>query len=551
MTTLRSLCTILRPGVALTLAVLAAALLTGCGDEGMSRTEVEEISRAAMAKATPPPTPEPGLTAAEVEEITRAAMAEATPLPTPEPGLTSAEVEEIVRTEMSSAVPPPTPEPGITSAEVDEVVQAAIAAIPTPEPGITSAEVEVIAWSAIAAMPAPDPGLTSAQVEEIARAVIAAAPTPDPGLTSAQVEEIARAVIAAAPTPDPGLTSAQVEEIARAVVAAAPKPDSGLSRRQVEDIVQTAIDAVPKPDSGLSRRQVEGIVQTAIAAAPTPEPGLTVADAERIARGAVAAIPSRSAPAEYTKFFVENAIIRYETQGLEAALAYYNREQSIDGQWYVFIIDENYKVIGHPDALRLGLDVRGWVGTDANGYNFGPEMLSATEEGKWVSYVYRNPESGGIGLGASGDFELKNVWVVRHNGLLFASGWYINADDFTKKLVSLAVDRFLAGGLEATIAYFAQPDSALAGLEAAIAYYNSAETVDGHWFAFIGDPDGNIVAHSNPVEIGKRIQELFGDAELGGTQGGEWVVSESLRAWVAEYNGYLFGSGWHHGLLEH
>ena len=67
----------------------------------------------------------------------------------------------------------------------------------------------------------------------------------------------------------------------------------------------------------------------------------------------------------------------------------------MDGQWYVFIIDENDVVIGHPDPDRRGLDVKGWVGTDANGYNFGPEMLSATEDGKWVSYVYRNPENGG------------------------------------------------------------------------------------------------------------------------------------------------------------
>ncbi len=56
-------------------------------------------------------------------------------------------------------------------------------------------------------------------------------------------------------------------------------------------------------------------------------------------------------------------------------------------------------------------------------------MLAATEEGKWVSYVYRNPESGGIG---AGDFELKNVWVeseslrvfvAGYDGQVFGSGW--------------------------------------------------------------------------------------------------------------------------------
>ena len=59
--------------------------------------------------------------------------------------------------------------------------------------------------------------------------------------------------------------------------------------------------------------------------------------------------------------------------------------------------------------------------------------------------VYRNPESGGIG---SGEFELKNVWVVRRDGLLFASGWHIGADEFTEKLVSIAVDKFREGGCQ-------------------------------------------------------------------------------------------------------
>ena len=257
---------------------------------------------------------------------------------------------------------------------------------------------------------------------------------------------------------------------------------------------------------------------------------------------AIAPVPSRTSPAEYTRYFVESAIALYESEGLDATLSHYSSPESIDGQWYVFIIDENDLVIGHPDPERLGLDLKGWVGTDLNGYEFGPDMLSATEEGKWVSYVYRNPESGGI---SSGDFELKNVWVERRDGLLFASGWYIDADAFTRMLVSIAVDRFREGGLAATVAYFASPGSALAGLEAAIAYYNAAETVDGHWFAFIGDPNGKIAAHSNPLMIGGDTQDLFRGETFQATEAGGWVESESLRVFVAGYDGYVFGSGWH------
>ena len=45
----------------------------------------------------------------------------------------------------------------------------------------------------------------------------------------------------------------------------------------------------------------------------------------------------------------------------------------------MLIIDENDTVIGHPDVHYLGLDLKEWVGTDANGYN--GEMLSATGDG--------------------------------------------------------------------------------------------------------------------------------------------------------------------------
>ena len=180
---------------------------------------------------------------------------------------------------------------------------------------------------------------------------------------------------------------------------------------------------MPLPEPGLTRSEIEEIVESVLAEVPQPQSGLSSAEAEPIAPGVVASIPPKSAPAGYTKFFVNNAISRYETQGPDATLAYYNREESIDGQWYVFIIDENDLVVGHSDADRLGLDLKGWVGTDANHYNFGREMLTATEDGRWVSYVYKNPESGGIGPDHSGALEYKHFRLVDHDGLVFGSGW--------------------------------------------------------------------------------------------------------------------------------
>ena len=121
-----------------------------------------------------------------------------------------------------------------------------------------------------------------------------------------------------------------------------PQPESGLTSADVEEAIRAAMAEIPQSVEGLTKAEVEQIVQTAIASIPEPRAGLTSAEAEQIARGVVASIPPKSAPPEYTRFFVENAISRYETHGLDATLAYYNREGNIDGQWYVFIIiDEN------------------------------------------------------------------------------------------------------------------------------------------------------------------------------------------------------------------
>ena len=306
-----------------------------------------------------------------------------------------------------------------------------------------------------------DPGLTRAQVQEIVREEMAEAPVPprpEPALTSADVEEAIRATMAEMPQPDAGLSEEEVGQIVHTAMAAMPEPQPGLTSADVEEAIRAAMAEMPQPDAGLSEEEVGQIVHTAMAAMPEPQPGLTSAAAEKIARSVVASIPSRSNPIEYTRFFVERAVTKYETQGLDATLAYYNREESIDGQWYVFIVDDNDEVIAHPDGSLIGLDLKGPLGTDANGYEFGPEMLSAAEDGRWVSYVYRNPETRSIGA-AFGELQLKNAWVVRHDGLLFGSGWYVDADEFTKSFVAAAVDKFRSVGLEATIAYFTGPES--------------------------------------------------------------------------------------------
>ena len=120
---------------------------------------------------------------------------------------------------------------------------------------------------------------------------------------------------------------------------------------------------------------------------------------------------------KFTKNYVQQAIDRYNSDGREATVNYYNSPDSVSGQWYVFIIDENETMIAHPTRKdRVGTTREDWV--DVNGYYYGDEFASATEAGKWVSYSFTNPTTGQNGM--------NRAWIVKHDGLLFGSGWHQN-----------------------------------------------------------------------------------------------------------------------------
>ena len=201
--------------------------------------------------------------------------------------------------------------------------------------------------------------------------------------------------------------------------------------------------------------------------------------------------------------------------------------------------------IGHYNPHLIGDDLNGPIGTDANGYNFGPALLWATEEGKWVSYVYRSPESTGSSQDYLGAAELKLSWIVRHNGLLFGSGWYTSADEYTKMVVDRAIARYHSDGLEATQEY-----------------YNSPDSVDGQWYVFITDhvdnipAQHNIIGHHNPDFLGRLLTDFIGREEFEGSEMGDWVSyrdinpvtgeMEGKQIWMVEHDTLVFASGWYH-----
>ena len=87
--------------------------------------------------------------------------------------------------------------------------------------------------------------------------------------------------------------------------------------------------------------------------------------------------PGQSDAPAYTKAFVQQATNLYVALGLEETVAYYNTKESVDGQWYVFIIDPDGYTIAHHNPQFRGRDPS--LHVDATGYFYGDDLQSATE----------------------------------------------------------------------------------------------------------------------------------------------------------------------------
>ncbi len=267
--------------------------------------------------------------------------------------------------------------------------------------------------------------------------------------------------------------------------------------------------------------------------------------------------PAKGNAPAYTVWLVEQALERYERDGLEATLEHYSSRASVDGPWYVFIANEEGRLTGHFNPEIRGQLLSGPLGTDITGYEYGRAMVAAGEAGRWVSYVFTNPETG--------DPQRKHSWVVRRDGNLFGAGWYdfashaapppskTNAPAYAVWLVDQAVNRYERDGLEATLEY-----------------YNSARALDGSWYVFIiDDRDGALysVANSNrPDLVGTTYDRIdrsgfdYGAAFARTADGGagQWVSylfthpetreDAPKHTWIVRRGAILFGAGWYEGI---
>ncbi len=263
---------------------------------------------------------------------------------------------------------------------------------------------------------------------------------------------------------------------------------------------------------------------------------------------AAAAVPDVSDPGAYTQWFVEQAIARYERDGLMETIAYYNSPESVDGQWYVFIISEESMIVANRDPDLVGLPAADANGPD--GFQAGRMAeAAATVEGAWVDYQFNNP--------ALGRAQIKHSWVVRHDGLVFGSGWYEDGPSkihapgaYTQSYVERALELYRVLGREATFEY-----------------YNSPESIDGEWYLFIHSADGTRLVNGaradRPGWLGSNLHgtgvDVTGYDYVDDTLSidtNDWVSYvfpnpdaelqyQRKHSWIVRQGDLLFGSGWY------
>ena len=259
--------------------------------------------------------------------------------------------------------------------------------------------------------------------------------------------------------------------------------------------------------------------------------------------------------ADATQEYVNRAIRYYDDYGLDAMVAHYNTRASFDGQFYLFMMDENDVYLVHPFIPRLvGTDIKNVVGRDKDGnegYELGKEIAKADENGIWVEYLWPNPETL--------KDENKVTWAIRHDGKIFASGYYTGREEpglpawattdpreYTEQYVNQAIERYQEHGL--------------ASVEA---YYNSVASFEGEFYLFATDPNDTYIIHPVfPDLIGTDIKDVArAGFELGKelakatNEEGVWVeyqwphpmtlADADKVAYAKRYDGYLFASGYY------
>ena len=268
-------------------------------------------------------------------------------------------------------------------------------------------------------------------------------------------------------------------------------------------------------------------------------------------------MPTADDPEAFAVAFVQAAVDFHKVHGDEATAAHYNDPASIDEQWYVLITDENDIFVAHPAAPTfIGRDIKLIQAID--GSMAGAEIARATSTGVWTEYLWPNPETNKL--------EQKRTWSIRHDGYLFASGYYESWSPDPATLTLASKDDPAAYTLDLVLQAIAGYE--YHGVEATAAYYNNPAHIDGQWYVFITDENDHFVAHApRPDFIGTDLKDVIGpDGYMLGveiakaTDVGLWIEYlwpnpatdqiEQKRTWAIRHDGYLFGTGYYEPVSE-
>lgn len=130
-------------------------------------------------------------------------------------------------------------------------------------------------------------------------------------------------------------------------------------------------------------------------------------------------IPSRVDAAKIVKQQVAAAIARYQEVGRQVFDEISKTDGDyIDGELYVFVLNAGGVSLAHaanPSLVGQNL----YNLQDSTGAFIVQGILeTASPEGAWGDYLFENP--------LTGNEEPKRSWVVKHDGLIFGSGYYYN-----------------------------------------------------------------------------------------------------------------------------
>ena len=266
--------------------------------------------------------------------------------------------------------------------------------------------------------------------------------------------------------------------------------------------------------------------------------------------------PPKTERDAYTKWYVQQALDRYDETGAQATIDYYNNEAGADDQWYVFIMDADTGILAAHATIASRVGTNSGDNVDITGHAYGPLLMASPESGHWVDYVFYNPQTDTGGT--------KHAWAIRQDDLVFVSGWYEDSypiprptkaepGSYTRTFVEDAVWFYESNGRDALIDHLNSPDS------------TDPPSVDGQWYGFAVDLNGVVLAYPTvPENVGMTLQEILGATPEGrqaaeemvtATETGKWVDytylnpqsgnQEIKHTWILKRDDILIASAWY------